>query len=208
MSTYAIAIIRTAYTPDLQGIGRPRIIESDLTATQARSRMAELDAEPYCTSNGEAGAPEYILIEDHGYEVGQTIGCEDASEYDWDLIDCTHEDDDGNKCGECQSCILGMINQNKEAVRIWAEAIPEPAPQRYEFDEACMGCEWRGDLDSFAEVLQDLAGPQWSIIAVNDSYNGANNRNPETGDDIDFPESIWLAALDKHATAHPEMWAC
>jgi hypothetical protein len=94
----------------------------------------------------------------------------------------------------------------------WAEDLPveasSPTAQRYEIDAAGMGSEWQGDLDSFADVLQELAGPAWDIVAITGMYNGANNTDPETGDMIDFPESIWLAALDKHAAAHPEMWAC
>jgi hypothetical protein len=117
VTTYAIVKIANAYAPDIQGIGRSRVVACGLTAEAATERIDELDNDVYVTSNGEAGRPEYILIEDYGVEEGQTIGHEDGSMYDWDRIDCNHEDDDGDKCGECQSCIEGMITQDQELVR-------------------------------------------------------------------------------------------
>lgn len=78
---------------------------------------------------------------------------------------------------------------------------------RYEIDEAAMGSEWQGDLDSFAEVLQDVAGDTWEIIPIRNAYNGAKNQD-EDGNRIDIPEDVWLRALDVHAQRHPEMWRC
>ena len=80
-------------------------------------------------------------------------------------------------------------------------------PIRYEIDEAAMGGEWQGDLSEFADVLQDIAGDDWEIVAITGTWNGARNRD-DNGNIIDFPENIWLAALDKHAQLHPEMWRC
>lgn len=78
---------------------------------------------------------------------------------------------------------------------------------RYELDEAAMGSEWQGDLDSFTEVLQEVAGDTWEIVPITDTYNGARNRD-EDGNSIDIPEDVWLRALDIHAQRHPEMWRC
>lgn len=79
---------------------------------------------------------------------------------------------------------------------------------RYEIDAAMMGGEWQGDLDSFADVLQELAGDEWEIVAINGMHNGADNRNHETDERTELPEDVWMAALDKHAEKHPEMWRC
>lgn len=114
-STYAIVILRNAYTPDLQGIGRPQVVAAGLTAEEASEKIDELDNDDYYTSNGEAGRPEYILIEDCGVEEGETLGHDDGSLYDWDRIDCNREDD-GDKCGECLSCIEGMIEQDRDII--------------------------------------------------------------------------------------------
>ncbi len=62
---------------------------------------------------------------------------------------------------------------------------------RYEIDAAMMGDEWQGDLETFADVLQDIAGDEWEIIAITSTHNGAHN-------EIEMPESIWLEALAKH----------
>jgi len=78
---------------------------------------------------------------------------------------------------------------------------------RYEIDEAAMGGEWQGDLGSFADVLQEVAGDAWEIVQNTDAYNGARNRDDD-GNSIDIPEDIWLRALDVHAQRHPEMWRC
>ncbi len=78
---------------------------------------------------------------------------------------------------------------------------------RYEIDESGMGGEWQGDLDSFADVLQDVAGDTWEIVAITDMHNGAKNQD-EDGNRIDIPEDVWLRALDIHAQRHPEMWRC
>ena len=78
---------------------------------------------------------------------------------------------------------------------------------RYEIDEASMGSEWQGDIDSFGAVLQEVAGDTWEIVPITDMYNGARNRD-EDGNRIDIPEDVWLRALDIHAQRHPEMWRC
>lgn len=76
---------------------------------------------------------------------------------------------------------------------------------RYEIDDAAMGSEWQGDLNSFAEVLQDVAGDAWEIVAITDMHNGASNQDAD-GNRIDIPEDVWLRALDTHAKLHPDMW--
>ena len=78
---------------------------------------------------------------------------------------------------------------------------------RYEIDEAAMGSEWQGDLESFAEVLQEVAGDEWEIIPITDMHNGAKNQDQD-GNRIDIPEDVWLRALDAHAKLHPDMWRC
>ena len=78
---------------------------------------------------------------------------------------------------------------------------------RYEIDEASMGSEWQGDLDSFADVLREVAGDEWEIVAIASAHNGARNRD-EDGERIDMPEDIWLRALAIHSERHPEMWRC
>ena len=78
---------------------------------------------------------------------------------------------------------------------------------RYEIDEAAMGGEWQGELESFAEVLQDVAGDAWEIVQNTEAYNAARNRDDD-GNVIDIPEDIWLRALAIHSERHPEMWRC
>ena len=61
---------------------------------------------------------------------------------------------------------------------------------RYEIDRAMMG-EWDGDLKSFADVLQEVAGDDWEILAITDAHNGAHNKT-------ELPEALWLEALEKY----------
>jgi len=79
--------------------------------------------------------------------------------------------------------------------------------KRHEIDEASMGSEWDGDLTTFAEILQEVAGDEWEIVPITDMWNGAKNRDDD-GNVLDFPEHLWFAALDAHAAKYPEMWRC
>jgi hypothetical protein len=72
-----------------------------------------------------------------------------------------------------------------------------------QIDAACMGTEWLGtaaDLREFAAILAEISGVE--IVAITDSYNGAATTDPEN----DIPESVWLAALDRHANENPTAW--
>jgi hypothetical protein len=81
-------MLRNMYQPDIQGKGRPYYIDGYYdTAEEAFEELRKLEDEPYYTSNGEAGRPEYIVID------------EDESidfEVDFSGSDCD--------CGECVAC--------------------------------------------------------------------------------------------------------
>ena len=120
-----------------------------------------------------------------------------------------HDRDDGTRWIVARrTADDGQSNPYRHYLLLWDTEQDNPAePTRYEIDESAMGSEWQGDLDSFAEVLQDVAGDTWEIVPITDMYNGARNRD-EDGNRIDIPEDVWLRALDIHARRHPEMWRC
>jgi hypothetical protein len=81
-------------------------------------------------------------------------------------------------------------------------------------DQAGLGSEWRGDsdgLDTLAEILRGM-NTGWEIETCDDAWNGGSETVvDDDGFPVDnagsFPESAWLAAIDRHAAEHPECWA-
>jgi hypothetical protein len=118
--THMIIRIRDMYQPDLQGSGNPEIIETGLTLAEALERVAGLDDEPYCTMHNEAGRPEYIIALGNGGSVGDRIGYDDDSMYDWDDCSCAQGED--GACGECQTCNAMRIDQNVSLAKSMAVA--------------------------------------------------------------------------------------
>lgn len=82
------------------------------TPEDAQEAIDKLEAGSYCLSHGEAGRPDYYILDDSDadYIIDGRMG--DLSNYDWESIDCDNLDADGNACGECNSCIEGMIDQD------------------------------------------------------------------------------------------------
>ena len=122
--TYAIAILRQAYQPDLQGIESVRfdrdeqhdnINEFD-TIEEARERVSELADGVYHTTSGESGRPEYTIVDSNTMVYIQSGRNGDGGNYDWSW-NCDHPDSAGNHCGECDSCIAGMRDNDRDLVR-------------------------------------------------------------------------------------------
>ena len=119
---YQIAILRQAYSPDMQGIEGPRwLLEDNSQDTpeffealaDAKNRVEELDGEVYVTTNGESGRPEYIIVPED-----TEIGHESLDMYNWDDNNCTaNANHDNTPCGECAQCIEMMTDQDRDMIR-------------------------------------------------------------------------------------------
>jgi hypothetical protein len=108
------------YQPDYAMDGAPTIV-FDGTLEECREWIESAENETYYTSNGEAGAPEYIIIPSISFlSVGDGVGHEDGSMYDWDDVVCEQEEEDnysGYPCGECRACMEHMMEQDIERIR-------------------------------------------------------------------------------------------
>ena len=117
--TYMIYAMPNFYEPDLAGNNQPYLLTIDGTAEpecfvaiqDAQDRIDELESDVYVTANGEAGRPEYVIVDHDPLEAYH----DDRSYYNWDGCECLH--DDGYCCGECSSCISWMIDKDGETVR-------------------------------------------------------------------------------------------
>ena len=126
-ATYAIAVLRNVYGPDLQGDRTIRFVHDDETRKDdytaydsieaAQEVIDEKESGTYYTSNNEAGAPEYVIVEAGVADYITTGRGGDMSSYDWDDCECDNRDANGNTCGECSVCIALMIDQDIELVR-------------------------------------------------------------------------------------------
>lgn len=124
MSTYSIAIIRNWYAGETRNsIDWVRDDRADRieysTVAEALGRVEELDADVYVTDSNEAGRPEYIVVDAGTAEYIETGRGYDGSNYDWSGCQC---DDaaghpDGYCCGECDSCMAAMQDQDEEYIR-------------------------------------------------------------------------------------------
>jgi len=118
--THQVVIIRNMYQPDSQGLGAPKIV-AEGTLETCREYITEAENNIYVTSNGEAGAPEYIITPVLTcYNLGDRVGYEDGSMYDWYAVECKNTDLGGNVCGECTACYEEMIAQDCARVRALA----------------------------------------------------------------------------------------
>jgi hypothetical protein len=123
--TYMIAILRNVYQPDLSGLGTVRFYHEEpndqhhpeyySTIEDAQEQIDMLEDDSYYTCNGEAGAPEYIIVDD---DIGDYIldgRNGDLSNYDWSDCGC-ERGDDNDCCGECQECLEYMIDQDRQYI--------------------------------------------------------------------------------------------
>lgn len=126
-TTYAIAVLRNVYRPDIQGERTVRFVQEDgqnhpeeyrtyPSAQEALDAVDELDGEVYCTGNNEAGRPDYVVVKDTVADYITSGRWGDMSNYDWDECECANIDEDGNACGECSACIDMMIDQDIEYI--------------------------------------------------------------------------------------------
>ncbi|APU89152.1 hypothetical protein Rctr71_033 [Virus Rctr71] len=104
-----IVTLRHAYQPDLQGMERPRIEEVyHDTLQKAIDQIQEWDSEIYYLAHNEYTRPTYIVVEDVDADYVEGGRFEDMSNYDWD------EDMECGTCGECNTCIRIMIEQDRQ----------------------------------------------------------------------------------------------
>ena len=125
-TTYAIAVLRNVYGPDIQGDRTVRFVHDDETRKDdytayesieaAQEVIDDMESGTYHTSNNEAGAPEYVIVDSSVADYLTTGRGGDMSSYDWDDCDCDNKDEEGNACGECSVCIDMMIDQDIEHV--------------------------------------------------------------------------------------------
>lgn len=115
--SYAIAILRNVFMPDIQGMRSVRFVSDEQYQTEyydtfdeAKEKLEELDNDIYCTCNNEAGRPEYVIVDEDVADYIQSGRNSDGGNYDWDGCDCTRNN--GDCCGECQTCLDHMIDDD------------------------------------------------------------------------------------------------
>jgi len=109
---YKIVKLRNMYVPDLQCRRQAEILEGAYdTIIDAQCAIDDLQDAIYITDNGEAGAPEYIILEDVDADYISSGRGGDYSNYEWDGCTCG-KGRENNPCGECDACIQCMINQD------------------------------------------------------------------------------------------------
>jgi len=86
------------------------------------------------------------------------------------------------------------------------ERLKDAAQRIYEVDAAMLGSEFKGDnnsLTAFVAILREFA-PDWTITAIIDSYNGADNNVPE---EVEYEiDQAFSSALDQHSEQYPNDW--
>lgn len=127
---YAIAVAPNYYQPEIQGRDRTRWIvedESDYLQTPklfesvagAREYIEEeLGSGIYYLQHGEAGRPEYWVVDDVTVATVQAHW-QDNGLYNWpdDCDEWECADRDGSVCGECRQCLDFMAWQDGEILR-------------------------------------------------------------------------------------------
>jgi hypothetical protein len=116
--SYMIAILRDAYTPDLQGMRQVRFYDEMTehaeqydTIKEAQEQIDKIQGETYCLSHNETGRPEYIIVDDSTAQYIMDGRDSDLGNYDWDDCDC--DKNNGDCCGECQTCLTHMIDEDR-----------------------------------------------------------------------------------------------
>jgi hypothetical protein len=113
-TTYRIARIREYYQGTLGVNNGPSIDDGEYDTIEAA--QAAIDAEKqetYYLAHGEAGRPELIIVDDNTADYIESGRGGDMSNYDWpddDTVEC-------HNCGECNSCIAMMEEQDCNYVR-------------------------------------------------------------------------------------------
>lgn len=115
---FMIAILRSMYHPDIQGKRSVRFVTetpdnpTDVkyfdTIDEAKNEIDTMENELYLLSNGEAGRPEYIIVDDNDGDYILSGQSGDRSNYDWTNAKCC--------CGECSKCLDMMIDQDRKYI--------------------------------------------------------------------------------------------
>lgn len=118
MATYQIVTIPNYYEPDIQGKNAVKISDEIYDSiADAKERIEELEDGTYCLANGEAGRPDYYVVESVDADYIASGRNEDMGNYDWTDADCD--------CGECNACCGMMIDQDRDYVQSNAVAGPD-----------------------------------------------------------------------------------
>jgi hypothetical protein len=124
--SYVIAILRDAYTPDLQGMRSVRFYterddnthpELYDTVREAQEQIDTMESVTYLLSHNECSRPEYLIVEDSTAQYILSGRDGDDDNYDWDSCDCNKRNDNGDCCGECQRCLTNMIDEDRLYIR-------------------------------------------------------------------------------------------
>lgn len=119
---YAIAILHNYYGKDTP----PKLYAADENNTgvdgydvfdtigEAAEMVDEWNTDDYVCAHGEAGRPDYYIVEDHDAEYVSGGRGGDESNYNWDDCDCDRND--GDCCGECNTCLELMIEQDRQYI--------------------------------------------------------------------------------------------
>ncbi len=113
---FYIAILGNYYLPDIQGERSVRWASHEQgeampfdSIEEAKAWIEEAESDVYVTSHNEAGRPEYMVVDERVYDYISGGRNQDMSNYDWDGAECD--------CGECETCIDMMIDQDRDYVR-------------------------------------------------------------------------------------------
>ncbi len=109
-ANYRIAKLGQYYQPEIQGRDKVVILDDGYdTIAEAKAAIAALEGETYYLANGEAGRPDYYIVDNNVADYLETGRNYDMSNYDWDNAECD--------CGECNKCCAMMIEQDRQYVR-------------------------------------------------------------------------------------------
>jgi len=123
MSTqYAIAILHNYYGAESQA----KLFAADENNTgvdgydtydtieEAEEIIEGFNSDDYILAHGEAGRPDYYIVEDHDAEYVSGGRGGDESNYNWDTCDCDRKN--GDCCGECDTCLELMVEQDRQYI--------------------------------------------------------------------------------------------
>lgn len=88
------------------------------TLAAARDVVTGLDQDIYVTGSGEAGRPEYYILEERDFDYMRSGRNGDGGNYDWGNCDC--KADKGDCCGSCETCCLAMCDEDIEWIKTHA----------------------------------------------------------------------------------------
>jgi hypothetical protein len=85
------------------------------TIDEARVVVDNIADYTYYLSSGEAGRPEYMIVDDEIASYITSGRNSDGGNYDWIGCDCDKQD--GKPCGDCDDCLAYMSDEDRDYLR-------------------------------------------------------------------------------------------